>query len=107
MIGGYIGVVLLSAAFISIGLFASSLTGNQIVAAVVTFMFLLILWLIGAAADFTGSPVADILRYMAIDRYYNDFVRGVVDTKAVIYFLSIVAVFLFATVRSLETRRWR
>ncbi len=107
IIGGYLGVLLLSAAFVAIGLFASSLAANQIVAAVVAFTILLLLWLIGAAADIAGPPVADVFRYMAIDRYYDDFIRGVVDSKAVIYFASVMAVFLFATVRVLETRRWR
>jgi len=107
IIGGYVGVILLGAVFIAIGLFASSLTANQIVAAVLTFMMLLLLWLIGAAGDFASPPLADIFRYMAVDTYYSDFTRGVVDTKAVVYYLSVVAVFLFATVRSLETRRWR
>lgn len=107
ILGGYLGVLLMAAAFVAIGLFASSLSANQIVAAIVTFMLLLMLWLIGAAADFAGAPVSDILRYLAIDRYYNDFTRGVIDSTGVVYFLSIMAVFLFATVRSLETRRWR
>ncbi len=107
IISGYLGVLLLSAAFVAIGLFASSLTANQIVAAVVTFMILLLLWLIGAAADIASPPIADIFRYMSIERYYDDFTRGVVDSKAVVYFASVMVVFLFATVRSLETRRWR
>lgn len=107
VIAGYVGTLLMAAAFVSVGLFASSLSGNQIVAAVLTFMMLLMLWLISPAADFAGAPLADILRYMSIERYYSDFIRGVIDTKAVVYFLSIISVFLFATVRSLETRRWR
>ena len=107
IVSGYLGVILLSAAFIAIGLFASSLTSNQIVAAVLTFMALLMLWLIGAAADIASPPVSDILRYMSVDRYYADFTRGVVDSKAVVFFASVVAVFLFAAVRSLEMRRWR
>lgn len=107
IITGYLGTLLLGAAFLSIGLFASSLTPNQIVSAVLTFMALLVFWLIGGAADLASPPVSDIVRYLAVDQSYNDFTRGVVDSKAVIYLLSLVAVFLFATVRTLESRRWR
>jgi ABC-2 type transport system permease protein len=107
LISGYLGTLLLGAAFLSIGLFASSLTSNQIVAAVVSFMTLLVLWLIGGTAALASPPAGDVLGYLAIERHFDDFTRGVIDSRAVVYFLSIVAVFLFATVRSLETRRWR
>ena len=107
IISGYLGTLLLGAAFLSIGLFASSLTANQIVAAVLTFMALLLLWLIGSAAQLAGPGLGDVLGYLAIDQHFNDFTRGIIASRAVVYFLSVVAVFLFATVRVLESRRWR
>ncbi|MCL4467060.1 MAG: ABC transporter permease [Chloroflexi bacterium] len=107
ILSGYVGTLLLGASFLSIGLFASSLTANQIVAAVLTFMGLLLFWLIGGAADLAGPPLGDLLRYLAVDQNYNDFTAGVVDSKAVVYFISVVVVFMYATVRTLESRRWR
>lgn len=107
MISGYLGTLLLGAAFLSIGLFASSLTSNQIVAAVLSYVMLLVLWLVGSAVGIATPPLSDLFRYMSIDNHYADFVTGVVDSRAVVYFCSMAAVFLFATVRSVEARRWR
>jgi ABC-2 type transport system permease protein len=107
MVAGYLGVILQAAAFLSIGLLASSLTQNQIVAAVLTFAILLIMWLSESVANFIGRPASDIMRYLSVTSHFQDFSRGVIDTTHVIYFLSIVAASLFLTYLSLQTRRWR
>jgi ABC-2 type transport system permease protein len=107
MIAAYLGLVLQAAAFLAIGLMASSLTENQIVAAVLTFAILLIMWLSESVANFIGKPASDIMRYLSVSSHSSDFARGVIDTSHVIYFLSIVAAALFLTFLSLQTRRWR
>jgi ABC-2 type transport system permease protein len=107
MIAGYLGVVLQAAAFLAIGLMASSLTQNQIVAAVLTFAILLIMWLAEAVANFIGSPASDVMRYLSVNTHLQDFSRGVIDTTHIIYFISVVAAALLLTFLSLQARRWR
>jgi ABC-2 type transport system permease protein len=104
---GYLGIFLLGAIFLSIGLFASSLTSNQIVAYVVGSLILLSLWFIGHAATLAGNDWGELLRSISISTHFPAFGRGIIDSNAVIYYVSIVLVFLFLTIRSLETRRWR
>ncbi len=106
MLAGYLGVVLQAAAFLAIGLMASSFTQNQIVAAILTFAILLIMWLSESVANFLGKPLGDVMRYLSVTNHFQDFSRGVIDTTHVIYFLSIVAASLFITFLSLQTRRW-
>lgn len=104
---GYLGIFLLGAIFLSIGLFASSLTSNQIVAYVVGSLILLSLWFIGHAAVMAGNNWGELLRSIAISTHFPAFGRGIIDSNVVIYYVSIVLIFLFLTIRSLETRRWR
>lgn len=107
MIAGYLGVILQAAAFLAIGLMASSLTQNQIVAAVLTFAILLIMWLAESVANFIGSPGSDVMRYLSVNTHLQDFSRGVIDSTHIIYFISVVAAALLFTFLSLQARRWR
>ena len=104
---GYLGVVLQGATLLSLGLFASSLTSNQVVAAVVAFTIGLAFWLIGAAGNFVGGPqVAEVLRYLTFPERFQDFARGIIDLRSVVFYVSLIAAFLFLTYTSLQTRRW-
>jgi ABC-2 type transport system permease protein len=107
MIAGYLGVILQAAAFLAIGLMASSLTQNQIVAAVLTFAILLIMWLAESVANFIGSPGSDVMRYLSVNTHLQDFSRGVIDSTHIIYFISVVAAALLFKFLSLQARRWR
>lgn len=108
MIAGYLGVVLQGMAFLSVGLIASALTQNQIVAAVITFVTLLLLWLSDALANTVlGGTAADVVRYISITKRFEDMPRGVIDTKDVVFFLAIVAASLFITTQIITARRWR
>jgi len=107
IIAGYVGLILFGASFMSVGLLMSSLTQNQIVAAVLTFVTLLILWTIDASSNLFGGSASAVLSYLAVASHYADFGKGVIDTKDVIYYLSLVAIGLFLATRSLEARRWR
>jgi len=101
------GACLLAGAFLSVGLFMSSLTENQIVAAVTCFVILLVLWVIGFAGQLAGGKVETLLRALSLTENTQDFAKGVVDTKNVVFFLSFIAFNLFLTQRAIESRRWR
>ncbi len=106
---GYLLMVLAGAAFVAIGMFASSLTQNQIIAVVVAFFALLFLWVANAPASATGAanPVVDFLSQAALTVHFTDFQNGVIDSNNVLYFLSLAAIGVFLTVRVVESRRWR
>jgi ABC-2 type transport system permease protein len=102
----YIGVILLGGAFLSLGLLASSLSQNQVVAAMISFGLILSLWLVGFLSGVITGPGADIIDYISVVAHYGDFMKGVVASKDIIYYLSVIAGALFLATRSLETRRW-
>jgi ABC-2 type transport system permease protein len=103
---GYLGLMLMGAMFLAVGLFASSLTENQIVAAIVTFGILLMFWVIGWTAEFAGGPLGTVLTHLSILEHNDTFAKGVLDTKDIIYYVDFTALALFLTLRSLEARRW-
>ncbi len=106
MIGGYIGFILLGAAFTAVGVFASSLTESQVIAAVISFVSLLMmLFMRGAAASF-GGMVSKVLNWFSLLSRYEDFNTWILDISAIIYYLSFTAVFLFLAIRVIEKRRW-
>jgi ABC-2 type transport system permease protein len=107
LLTGYLGLLLMGAAFLAVGLFASSLTENQIVAAVITFGVLLMFWVIGWSADYAGGAFGRVLAHLSILEHNESFSRGVVDTKDVIYYVNFTALALFLTLRALESRRWK
>ncbi len=105
---GYIGLALLGAAYVAVGLFASSLTRNQVIAAVTSFVILLMLAMVGPwLGAMAPPPWRDIVRTATIRTHYVDFTQGVVDGVHVIYFLVLTLYALFLTVKVLESRRWR
>ncbi|MCS6801308.1 MAG: ABC transporter permease [Chloroflexota bacterium] len=106
IISGYLGLILLGAGFIAIGLFTSALTKNQIIAAVLAFALLLVFWLAAPIGDVFQGVVRDVLRYLSAIDHYTDFSRGVIDTKDIVYYLSLTAAALFATVQVVGARRW-
>ncbi len=107
--GSYIGLLFLAAAFVAIGLFASSLTQNQIVAfllaAFLCFFFFQMFDLLSRLPIFFGKT-DDIVQAIGIQYHYDSMSRGLVDTRDVVYFLSLIVLFLAATVVSLGRRRW-
>lgn len=107
ILSAYFGLVLYGTAALAIGIMASSLSGNQIVAAVVGIGILLTLSFIDRIAAIVEGLASDVLTAISMNAHFTDFSRGVIDTSHVIYYISMAAVFLFVAVRSLETRRWR
>lgn len=106
LIGGYLAFLLVGAAFISIGVFASSLTENQIVAAIISFVILLLVNLLDAIISFTSGILAKILDAFSLLSRYSDMNSGILDFTSIIYYLSFTAVFLFLTTRVIDKRRW-
>jgi len=108
-IGSYIGLLFLAGAFVAIGIFASSLTSNQIVSFVLatflSFFVYLAFGFLSRLPVFFGKT-DDIVQALGIEYHYNSISRGALDTRDVVYFLSIIAFFLAATVVSLGKRRW-
>ena len=103
----YLGYLLLGGTFIGVGMLASSVTENQIVAVLLAFGALLMLWLIDWSASFAGPTAAKVLQYLSIIQHLQDFQRGVIDTSDVVFYLSFIFFSLFVTTRVLESRRWR
>ncbi len=107
IVTAYIGLVLLGGCFISLGLFISSLTKNQIVAGMVTFAVFLFLWIITWIGSFSGPTVDKLTTYLSIIDHLDDFGKGVIDTTHVIYYLSFITFGLFLTAKSVDSERWR
>lgn len=104
---GYFGLILLSASAVAIGLLVSSLTNSQPVAAIVSFIILVMLWFVlGFIADSTGGTFGLVLRFVSFDKRLESFTKGLLDTRDVLYFLSITVVCLVASFKALERRKW-
>jgi ABC-2 type transport system permease protein len=107
IVTSYLGLLLLGGCFMAIGLFISSLTKNQIVAVVATFVVFMMLWMINWVAQFMSPTSQAILNYLSITNHLEDFMGGVIDTKHLVYYLSFIAFGLFLTARSVDVERWR
>lgn len=107
LIAGYVGLLLVGGSFISMGLFVSSLTKNQIVAGVGTFAAGMMLWVINWLGDNASPNTAAVLSYLSITEHFDDFAKGVLDTKHFAYYLSFIAFSLFLTSKSVDTERWK
>ena len=108
MAAGYLGLFLTGASLMSIGVLASSMTQNQVIAAVLAFVITLILWVLGAAGQLVSNvTVSQVFSQMGFFEHTSNFWRGVIDTNDIVYFLSVIALALFTATRVLETRRWR
>lgn len=104
--GGYIGFLLLGAAFIAIGILASAVTENQIISAIISFVALLVMWVADTLATTVGGIVGVILEWISLISRYQVFTKGILGLAEVVYLLSFTIVILFLTVRIIERRRW-
>ncbi|PYR94964.1 MAG: ABC transporter [Acidobacteria bacterium] len=107
LVAAYLGLLLMGGAFLSVGLFISSTTNNQIVAGMVSFVVFLLLWIVGWFADSAGATVGPITSYLSITEHFEDFSKGVIDTKHVLYYVSLITFGLFLTAKSVDSERWR
>jgi ABC-2 type transport system permease protein len=104
---GYVGLLLLGMAFVSLGLFFSSLTENQIVAGILTFGFSLLFLLIGWLIPYASADAARVIAEVSILEHFESFSQGVLDTNDLIYYLNFSVFFLFLCSRVLDSNRWR
>lgn len=107
IISAYLGLLLLGGCFVSIGLFFSSLTRNQIIAGMFTFAALILLWIVSWIGNFAGPTVEKIVTQLSINSHLEDFLRGVIDSEHVIYYLSFITFGLFLTAKAVDSERWR
>ena len=107
IVSNYIGFMFMGAAFVSIGLYISSLTENQIIAAVATFGVLFLLYLIDFFSTVVTAPILrEIISFVSITTKFKDFSMGIIDIGAIVYYIGVVVVFVYLTVFHIEKRRW-
>ena len=106
ILAGYLGLALVGAALLALGLFFSSLTRNQIVAGLLTFGALLVLWLLEFAGQ-RGGDAGRLLAYLSVTGHMEGFARGVISTRDLVFYLSFAGFWLYLTRESLRSRRWR
>ena len=104
---GYLGLVLAGAVYSSVGTFASSVTDNQVVAFIIGIFIVIVFFLMDKMLMFVPVSLTGIIQYLSVDYHLSNISRGVIDSRNLIYFASVVSFFLFMTVRVLEIRKWR
>jgi ABC-2 type transport system permease protein len=107
ILSGYLGTLLLGAALLSLGFLCSTWTENQIVACACAWAGFLFFWLIGHAADFASSQLGTVLTHLSFANHHDNFVKGIIETPDVAYFVLFCLFCLFLTLRSIESTRWR
>jgi len=107
ILSGYLGLLLMGTCFLAVGLFISSTTKNQMVAAAASFIAALFMWIIGWFAESAGPTFGAVLSYLSITSHIEDFSKGVIDTKHVVFYLSFIAFGLYLTLKSTDAERWR
>jgi ABC-2 type transport system permease protein len=107
IVSGFLGLVLCSLGFASIGMAVSSFTENQVVAGVISMVTLLLLYVIQAPAESLGGTAAEVVRYLSPVDQLQDLLRGIITLKSITYFVSLIVVGLFLSQRALEAYRWR
>jgi ABC-2 type transport system permease protein len=107
VLGGYLGLLLLATSFVAVGVLTSSFTENQIIAAVSCLVSLLLLYIIAWPADNAGETIGALLRYVSLTEHFAQMVKGVIDSKDLVYFATVIVLALFLTHRSVESVRWR
>ncbi len=106
VIAGYLGLLLMGGVFVALGVFASSLTENQIVAFLISFVLVLALYLADKVLMYMPESLASTIEFLAIDYHFSNIARGVIDSRNVIYFASLIGFSLLLATASLERRKW-
>jgi len=107
IITGYVGMLLTGMAFLSSGIFFSTLTNNQIIAAFLTWGFLLLVWIVGVLESFVQTSLGAVLNQISLFPHISSFSTGVINSHDVLYFVLWTVLFFFLTQLSLESQRWR
>ena len=107
MLVAYLGLVLQGGCLLAIGTFISALTKNQIIAAAGGFAICLLLWVLSWVTEFESSATSKVVAYLSVVTHFETFSRGVLDSKDIVFYLSMIFIGLFLTARSMESLRWR
>ena len=104
---GYLGLILQGGCLLAIGTFISTTTRNQIIAGGVTFFVCLLLWLLSWFTAFDSGAANQVINYLSIVTHFENFSKGVLDTKDIVFYFSMIFFALFMTSRAMESLRWR
>src|SRR6185503_19668871 len=107
VLAGYLAILLFACVAIAVGMFASSLTQNQIIAGFGAFVVLLMLFMIGLADPGDNGAISAVVNYVSITDHVQNLFKGLIEVRDVVYFLSLTGIFLFFTKQSVESVRWR
>jgi ABC-2 type transport system permease protein len=107
ILSGFLGLLLYGAALLALGVFISTLTENQIVAVIITFGASLVLWFVSVFAASATGVAKEVINYLSVISHLDDFIKGVIDTSHVVYYVTFAFVGLFLAYRSLESMRWK
>jgi len=107
VLAGFLGLILQGACVLAIGTFISTLTKNQIIAGAATFAVCLLLFVLSWVSSYNEAPWAQVVAYCSIMTHFEPFSKGIIDTKDLVFYLSVIFLGLFLTTRSLESLRWR
>ena len=106
-LGGYLGLILMSGVYVAIGLFTSSLSPNQIIAFIVGFVIIFAFFMLDKILPFLPDALASFFEYLSIDYHYGNISRGVIDSRDLIYYFSMIFFFLYLAVKMTHLRKWR
>jgi len=106
IIGGYIGLLLMGASYAAIGIFGSTISKNQIVSFIISFFIIMLLFLLDKFMYFIPTWLGSIFQYLSIDYHFQNIARGVIDTRDLIYYFSLIFIFLFLAWQSLTKRKY-
>jgi ABC-2 type transport system permease protein len=107
MLLGFLGLLLQAGGLLALGTLISTMTKNQIVAAVATFAVCLMLWVLDWVSSYESSTWAQVLSYLSVTSHIESFAKGVLDLKDAVYYVSLIFLGLFLTTRAMESLRWR
>ncbi len=105
--GGYLGLILMSGVYVAIGLFTSSLSPNQIIAFIVGFVIIFAFFMLDKILAFLPDALTSFFEYLSIDYHYSNISRGVIDSRDLIYYFSMIFFFLYLAVKMTQLRKWR
>jgi ABC-2 type transport system permease protein len=106
VVGGYLGLMLMAGLYVSVGLFASSLSENQIVAMIIGLVLMFALMILDKVLMYLPGFIIGVVEYLGVDSHFSSIARGVIDTRDLIYFASVLGFMLYLSTLSLSRRKW-
>ena len=104
---GYLGLALMGSTYAAIGTYASSVTENQVVAFIIGVFIVLVFFMLDKTLVFVPRSIAGFIQFLAVDYHLSNISRGVIDSRNLVYFFSMIGFFIFLTIRTLEMKRWK